>query len=181
MPLRFLPSVAAAFAALLLASCAGNSRFSPGPSPEPGTRVNWPGTPFTEVRGFCYDYTAEFSRHFFVNGRMHKGVMDPKGVKLTAAQTKRLLDAITISQPKAYAGGCYKPHHAYVFYDANGKVVGVFEMCFACNEFVATPEGLPRYINRSDLWLLTRDLGLPVGSGNQFYTDAVRAAHHSNP
>jgi hypothetical protein len=177
MTFRSANLAAAALALLMLASCAGNSRFSPDASPAPGTRVNWPGVSFAEVRGFCYDYTAELARHFFVNGRMHKGVLDPKGVKLTKAQTKRLLDDITVSQPKASAGGCYKPHHAYVFYDAGGKVVAVFEMCFACNEYVATPEGLPRYINRSDLWLLTQDVGLPVGTGNQFYTDTVRAAH----
>ncbi len=179
MTFRSALSAVIAPAMLLLASCAGNSRFSPDASPAVGTRVNWPGVPFAEVRGYCYDYTAEFSRHFFVNGRMHKGVMDPKGVKLTKAQTKRLLDDIAVSQPKAYAGGCYKPHHAYVFYDAAGKSVGVFEMCFACNEYVATPDGLPRYINRTDLWQLTREIGLPVGTGNQFYTDACRAGKKS--
>ena len=179
MTFRSILSAAAALAMMLLASCAGNSRFSPGPSPEPGTRVNWPGVPYTEVRGYCYDYTAELSRHIFVGERMHKGVMDPKGVKLTKAQTQRLLDAITISQPKAYAGGCYKPHHAYVFYDASGKKVAVFEMCFACNEYVSTPDGLPRYINRTALWQLTKDVGLPLGTGNQFYTDACRAGKKS--
>ncbi len=181
MTFRFSLRAAAALAMLLLASCAGESRFSPDASPAPGTRVNWPGVPYAEVRGYCYDYTAEFSRHFFVNGRMHKGVMDPKGIKLTAAQTKQLLDDITISQPKAYAGGCYRPHHAFVFYDASGKVAAVFEMCFACNAYVATPTGLPQYINRDDLWILTQRIGLPVGHGNQFYTDTVRAAHQSHP
>lgn len=181
MSSRFPSVLAAACAVLFLASCAGDSRFSPPASPTPGTRVNWPGVPFTEVRAFCYDYTAQLSRHFYVNGRMHKGVMDPKGTKLTAAQTKRLMDAITISQPKAYAGGCYKPHHAFLFYDASGKVVAVFEMCFACNEFVSTPEGLPRYINREALWQLTHDIGLPTGRGNQFYTDAVREYRQSHP
>lgn len=154
--------------AVLLSSC------QTAPSPAPGTRVNWPGVSFKEVRGYCYDYTAESRSSFWADGRMHKGVLDPKGVKLSPAQVQRLLADITVSQPEQDRSSCYKPHHAFVFFDAKGQVAAVFEMCFGCNQFVATPPGVPAYINYTDLYQLTHDLGLPLGTGNQFYAEVCR-------
>ena len=164
--------MAVALVALALSSCSSYRAVFAPPSPTPGTRVNWPGKEFKEVRAYCYDYTADQSPSFFINGRMHKGVMDAKGVKLTSSQTQRLLTALTVSQGKQDRTPCYKPHHAFVFYDASGKVAAVFEMCFGCNKFVATPGGLPEYINYQALWKLTGELGLPLGKGNEFYTNA---------
>ena len=164
---RLLLTVALACAALL-PSC------QTPPAPAPGTHVNWPGVPYKEVRAFCYDYTAEYRSSFWADGRMHKGVMDPKGVKLSPAQVKKLLACITVSQPAATRSNCYKPHHAFVFYDGARKIAAVFEMCFGCNRFVATPSGAPEYIDRSGLYNLTHELGLPLGIGNEFYREACR-------
>lgn len=161
--------VAAALCAAVLSSCQ-----STAPSPAVGTRVNWPGVAFKEVRAYCYDYTAEWRSSFWAEGRMHQGVMDPKGVKLSSAQVKRLMDIVTTSAPASERRGCYKPHHAFMFFDGQGKVVAVFEMCFGCNRFVATPGGVPEYIDKAALYQLTHDLGLPLGVGNKFYTDACR-------
>lgn len=158
----------AALCALVLSAC------QTPPSPAPGTRVNWPHVPFKEVRAYCYDYTAESRSSFWAEGRMHRGVMDPKGVKLSSAQVKRLLTDITVSQPAAARTNCYKPHHAFMFFDAQGRVVAVFEMCFGCNQFVATPGGLPEYIDRTNLYRLAHELGLPLGTGNEFYAQACR-------
>lgn len=168
--------LAALTVSTLLASCSTVPYFGVGatPSPAVGTVVKWPGTPFTEVRAYCYDYTAEKEGSFFINGRMHKGVMDPKGVKLTPAQVTTLTDALTTSQDKQARTPCYKPHHAYVFYGAKGEVVAVFEMCFGCNKFEETPDGLPEYVDTGALYKLTGDLGLPLGEGNAFYTNACR-------
>lgn len=156
---------------LALPSCVYFGVNAP-PVPPPGTQVRWPGRQFSEVRAYCYDYTAEKDRSFFVNGRMHAGVMDPKGVKLSEAQVHRLLRNLTVSQPKQARTPCYKPHHAFVFYDAHGQVAGVFEMCFGCNKFRETPDGLPEYVDTPALQALVQELGLPFGVGNEFYTDA---------
>jgi hypothetical protein len=144
------------------------------PVPPPGTKVTWPPANFAEVRGYCYDYTAEESRSFFVNGRMHQGVMDPKGVVLTPDQVRQLLAAITVSHGKQPRTPCYKPHHAFVFYDAQGGVAAVFEMCFGCNKFMETPEGLPEYVDTAALHALCKELGLPLGEGNEFYKDVCQ-------
>jgi hypothetical protein len=164
-------------AALALAACLGLSscqyharRFAKA-TPPAGTVVQWPGKAYASVRAYCYDYTAEHPRSFFVDGRMHKGVMDPKGVPMSDAQVKTLLRCITVSQPVGPRTPCYAPHHAYVFYDAKGSVVAWFEMCFGCNQQVSYPAGTPEYVDRQGLWDLTAELGLPLGKGNQFYTD----------
>ena len=162
-----------AFAAVL-PSCAVYRGVGASPSPAVGTKVSWPNVAFTEVRGYCYDYTAESNSAFLHDGRMHAGVKDPKGVKLTPAQTRRLIEALTISQAKQTRTACYKPHHAFVFYDAKGKSAAVFEMCFGCNKFIATPGGVPEYINYDALYALCKELGLPLGEGNAFYTEACR-------
>lgn len=172
----FLPLV---LCALMLPACASyRSVFAP-PSPAVGTKVSWPGVPFSEVRAYCYDYTAEEQPSFFIQGRMHRGVMDPRGAKLNEAQTKKLLAAVTVSQPKQDRTPCYKPHHAFVFYDTAGKVAAVFEMCFGCNRFVETPAGAPEYIDKNALWSLCQELGLPTGVGNKFYTDACNAGRQA--
>ena len=144
------------------------------PVPQPGTQVRWPGRQFSEVRAYCYDYTAEKERSFFVNGRMHAGVMDPKGVKLSTAQVNRLMKILTVSHGKQERTPCYKPHHAFVFYSPQGQVVAVFEMCFGCNKFMETPNGLPEYVDTPGLQALVQELKLPFGVGNEFYTEACR-------
>jgi hypothetical protein len=166
--------VASVLILLLLPSCVYFGVNAP-PKPPPGTQVQgWPGRSFVEVRAYCYDYTAEEERSFFVNGRMHSGVMDPRGVKLTPPQVIRLLNAITVSHDKQARTPCYKPHHAFVFIDAQGKSVAVFEMCFGCNQFRETPDGLPEYMDTPALQALVQELGLPLGQGNAFYTEACR-------
>lgn len=168
--MRFSLLIVPAF--LALASCTSYFGVGARPTPAPGTKVSWPGVAYQEVRAYCYDYTAEKSGSFFVEGRMHRGVMDPKGVKLSAEQTQRLVAALTVSHDKQSRTPCYKPHHAFVFYDAAGKPAAVFEMCFGCNKFVETPDGLPEYVDTPALWNLCRELGLPLGEGNAFYTEA---------
>lgn len=156
----------------VLTSCEGYARKFAGPSPAPGTVVRWPGVAFTEVRAYCYDYTAGPVSDFVHQGRMHPGVMDTKGVKLAPDQVARLMKAITVSQPKGARTPCYKPHHAFVFFDVQGKVAAVFEMCFGCNRQKSWPGGTPEYVDRQALWDLTAELGLPLGAGNAFYTQA---------
>jgi hypothetical protein len=160
-----------ALLAFTLPSCVYFGVNAP-PQPAVGTQVKgWPHAPFTEVRGYCYDFTADEASSFFINGRMHKGVMDPKGVKLTQPQVAQLMNAITVSHGKQDRTPCYKPHHAFVFYDASGRPVGVFEMCFGCNKFKETPDGLPEYVDTPALYSLCQELGLPLGQGNAFYTE----------
>ncbi len=162
-----------ALVVLSFTSCQYHYRKFAAAAPAPGTPMHWPQSKFDEVRAFMYDFRADTFRSFLKDGKMHKGVMDPKGVKLTPEQVKRLVQVFSISQPKSARTPCFAPHHAFVFY-SKGQPVAVFEMCFGCNQFQAQPnEGLPEYIDTQALWTLCIDLKLPLGKGNQFYTDAV--------
>ena len=172
-PISALFAAVAVLCALSFSSCTYFGVNAP-PVPAVGTRTNWPPANFSEVRGYCYDYTAEEKRSFFVNGRMHSGVMDSRGVTLRPDQVRRLLEAVNVSHGKQARTPCYKPHHAFVFYDAQGKVAAVFEMCFGCNKFHETPEGLPEYVNTGEIYALCKELGLPLGEGNQFYKDVCQ-------
>jgi len=166
-----LPSLALAIA-LATSSCSSYRSVWAPPSPPVGQRVDWPGTPFSEVRAFCYDHTAEPASSFFVDGRMHRGVADPAGVALSPSQVERLLTTLTTSHDRQERTPCYRPHHAFVFYSAAGQPVALFEMCFGCNRFVATPPGLPEYIGYDALYQLASELGLPLGKGDDFYRHA---------
>ena len=159
-----------------LSSCSFIPYFGVGaaPSPSPGYRVEWPNRSFSEVRAYCYDYTADDQVSFMVNGQMHRGVLDPAGVKLTRAQTERFLAAITTSLPKQKRTPCYKPHHAFVLYGADKQIVAVFEMCFGCNQFRETPNGLPEYVDTAVLYTLCQELGLPLGANNEYYQEVCR-------
>jgi hypothetical protein len=164
---------------LLLSSCANHFRkFAPA-NPEPGTATSWPGVSYSYVKAYCYDYT-DGPVSFMTNGQMHPAVMDPNGVQLTSSQVQRLLKAATISQPKGRRTPCYAPHHAFVFYNAAGKSVAVFEMCFGCNSQQFYPAGGPEYVDREALWQLTGELGLPLGKGDLFYRRAVRDYRKAN-
>jgi hypothetical protein len=157
----------------LVTGCQYHARKFAGENPPAGTRVNWPPAAYDEVRGYCYDFQADISRSFMHSNRMHKGVMDPKGVLLSKEQTAQLVEAVTVSQPKSARTPCYAPHHAFVFY-SKGSPVAVFEMCFGCNQFKNYPgETLPEYVDTASLWNLCQQLGLPLGTGNEFYARAV--------
>ena len=158
-----------------LSSCSVYEGVFAEASPAPGTKVNWPGKSFKTVKAYCYDYTAEADPAFLINGRMHKGVMNPNGTTLSPAQVDRLMKIITVSAPRSKRTSCYKPHHAFVFYGDKGQVVAELDMCFGCNKFVETPDGLPEYFETEALYNLVGELGLPLGVGNKFYTEACSA------
>lgn len=173
--MRFCVLLCSALLVLGLSSCANHFRkFAPA-HPAPGTQTSWPGVPFSYVKAYCYDYTAGPSASFMEQGRMHPGVMDAQGVRLSAQQVQRLMRAATVSQPRGLRTPCYAPHHAFVFFNAAGQSVAVFEMCFGCNSQVFYPAGGPEYVDRTALWDLTNELGLPLGKGDRFYTQAVQS------
>jgi hypothetical protein len=172
MFLRSSRIVALALTVLAFSGCANYQQVFAPARPAPGTVVNWMGRPFDEVRAYCYDYTKGFSPTFLDlnTGAMHRGVMDPRGVRLSADQVNRLVPLVTTSFEARDRTACYAPHHAFVFF-AKGKPVAVFEMCFGCNRHRSYPSGAPEYIDRTGLWTLTGELGLPLGEGNKFYTE----------
>lgn len=151
--------------AVLLSSCAS--------SPEPvGLPVKWPLAKFSAVKAYAYHCDAEEGREFVKpGGRLHVGILQPGPVELSPEQVERLIAYITNPQPKSHRTPCYVPHHSFVFFDANGKPVSSFDVCFTCNKHQAFPPGVVEYPDMHRLYALVQELGLPTGTGKYFYRD----------
>lgn len=167
--LSFLRFTGAGLAGAVLSSCAS--------APVSGIPVAWPPAKFSTVRAFVYDCDADDTKGFFQkNGAVAKGVINGPGALLSPAQVQRLLPALTTETPRKNHTACYLPHHAFVFYDAAGRVVAHAEICFNCTIQRSFPAGLPGHINFQAVWDLLRELGVPCGDGSQFYRDLYKSA-----
>lgn len=82
------------------------------------------------------------------------------------AISKALIDG----EPRIPVSECYDPHHAIVFYTADGQPVSCVEICFTCNRVKSVPSFYPltvedNYYERTDLIAIARmfsELGLSL-------------------
>lgn len=163
----FLRLTGAGLMGAVLSSCAS--------APVSSVPVAWPPARFSTVRAFVYDCDADQSVGFFQkDGRVAKGVINGPGVVLSDAQVRRLMPALTTPAKRKNHSACFIPHHAFVFYDAAGRVVAHTEICFNCSAQKSYPAGLPDSINYQAVWDLLRELGVPCGDGSQFYKDLYK-------
>lgn len=95
------------------------------------------------------------------------GVINKDGALLNAKQVSRLLKAESRRfQPRGRAG-CYLPHNAFVFYDAEKKPVAFLEICFDCIGARAIPEDPGFDPDYYALAVLCTELKLPLGFKNK--------------
>ena len=127
-----------------------------------------------EIRAYVYDYTQEERSHITIDGRLHKGVINRAGVKLSHNQRKRLIEAIAKQplpkriQPLA---DCYWPHHGFVFYDRAGQILAHAEVCLQCNRHRGYKIlELSYYWDLRDIGKLIGELKLPIFKGDKKYT-----------
>ena len=154
-------------AGAFLSSCAS--------APVSGVPVAWPPAKFASVRAFVYDCDADKTVSFFQkDGATHRGVINGQGALLSETQVRRLMPALTTETVRKHRTACYLPHHAFLFYDAAGRVVAHTEICFTCTIQRSSPVGLPEHINFQAVWDLLRELGVPCGAGSQFYKDLYK-------
>ncbi len=149
-----------------LVSCAGTNSQS---------AANWPGKKFTTVRAFVYDCDADKTVGFFQkDGKVSKGVINGTGAALNAGQVTQLMKTLTTPTPRQAHTACFIPHHAFVFYGADGGVVGHVEVCFTCDIHRSFPAGLPKHVNMTELWNLLGELDVARGEGRKFYQDLYK-------
>lgn len=122
----------------------------------------WPPKGYTEVRAFLYNLDSDDSLPCVTKGRLDASMTDTNGVRLTDAQVSRFLTTITGKHPQHEVAGCYVPHHAYVFYDHEHRIVGWVELCFGCLNYRASSPSAPVVFDIFALQELTVELGLPV-------------------
>lgn len=93
----------------------------------------WPGVNYTEVRAFAWDPGATKSELLIrADMTFEEGVINKDGALLNAQQVKPLLAAQARRITSGLVAGCYTPHNAFVFYNAEKKPVAFLEVCFDC-------------------------------------------------
>jgi hypothetical protein len=127
-----------------------------------------------EVRAYVYDYTQEKKSHITIDGRLHNGVINKAGIKLSPDQLKRLLKAIAKQPlPKKILPlpDCYWPHHGFVFFDKMGKILAHAEVCLQCSRHRGYKIlELSYYWDLKDIRKLIGELKLPIFEDDKKYT-----------
>ena len=138
--------------------------------------AGWLPRPIHEVRAYVYDYTQEKDNDALLrNRKLHKGIINDGGAKLSDDQIKRLKDAIRSSEERVPGAFCYMPHHGFVFFDKNGTPMGHIELCFQCGNVSSSPKGLPeKEWNWKELRKLLKELDIPILESDQEYTDLFK-------
>lgn len=144
----------------------------------------WPGRSFSEVRGYYYNAASEHGRRVIdANGKLDSTVVQRGGVLLNADQSARLLALIRRGAGVQPVTSCYVPHHAFLFTNAWGTRVGVFEFCLECLKATPTPNTAGPFYDYVTLAELLHEIGLPIGPKfrtpadyRKFHTRTMRAA-----
>jgi len=136
----------------------------------------WPGVPYKTVKAYLYRVQSNandpsiYNPDIMENGQLAKSVVNPEGIVLAPSQIQKLITAI--SQVPVHHNGTmtitasaclFNPHHAFVFYDSEGKMVATVEICTLCQDVGLFPERKLDYrydFDRIDS--LIEELGLPV-------------------
>ena len=134
--------------------------------------ADWLPREIHEVRAYVYDYTKEERNlSLLKQGKLHKGIINEGGAKLSDEQTERLKAALRTSEERIAGAFCYMPHHGFVFFDADGKAMGHIELCFQCGNVASSPKGLPeREWNWEEIKKLLEELKIPILKADEDYT-----------
>jgi hypothetical protein len=161
---------------------AGGGPIGLGPvdpvQPSPITPVpadKWPHVPYAEIKAYLYNLEgSEGTAIVNEKGRLDRSVCNRSGVFLGQRQTEQLFEALYQPGVPYGVAHCYRPRHAFVFYDAAHRPVAQFEVCFGCNQYASWPRGLPEPINLTALSQLVQDLGLPIFADEKGYDSLKR-------
>lgn len=126
--------------------------------------ADWPDAKFSVVRGYFYNTASEHDRRIIDrNEKLDSTVVNPEGVMLNPTQVARLLAAINGRQRIHPITPCYVPQHAFIFFNAWGRRVAVFEFGLECLKGSPDPNTAGPYYNFPAIAELLAELGLPLG------------------
>jgi hypothetical protein len=139
-------------------------------------QAGWLPREIHEVRAYVYDYTQEKGNDALLKGgKIHSGVINTGGTKLSDKQIKRLKNALRSQKERIPGAFCYLPHHGFVFYDKNGKAMGHIELCFQCRNVSSSPKGLPATEwDWKEIRRLLEELQVPTPKKDEDYTKLYR-------
>ena len=136
------------------------------------THVSKPGawhfSGFSEVRAFRLNWDDKHSLDPILNqdGSLNVTRMPDTGMSLTDEQVEKLEAAVTGTHPEHPVADCLYPHHAFVFYDGSGKIVGHINLCFLCSNYSGEPSGFSINWNLDELAEIFTEIGMPLHNPN---------------
>ena len=107
-----------------------------------------------------------FDKIINYKGELNETRMPKEGLVLSPAQVNQLAAAVTGEHPEHPMTECFYPHHAFLFFDQDGEIVGKLDVCFKCSKFIGEPEGFAKYGDFDALKSLFGDIGMPIRNEN---------------
>ena len=138
--------------------------------------TNWPPAGYVEVRAYLYNLEGEQAAPILEQGKLNASVWNPKGVALNKKQMAKVLKAVADHYPAslAPAADCYRPRHAFIYYDSEHKPIGAIEICFSCRNYRMswTPPGPVDFKRMKKIFL---ELKIPVLDNDDAYLALKKA------
>lgn len=128
---------------------------------------DWRFIKFAEVRAYRMNWDKEDALNSILRdgGGLNETRLPKEGVPLNDKQIAALKAAVTGPQKNTGVGvGCFHPHHAFVFYNDRGAVMGHIDVCFLCGGCQMEPMGFSERCNLSAVEELIRELGMPLSN-----------------
>jgi len=125
--------------------------------------AKWQTKRFATARAYIYDYRADSFKDISKDGKLHQGVINTGGAVLDASQVQKLQDVFQKEPDRLIMAGCYSPHHAFVFFDAQDKVVAHLSICFGCGTYSSSDRSNSKSsLSFRKAVILVKELGLPM-------------------
>jgi len=138
------------------------------PEPEAPSGGQWHFDGVAEVRAFQMNWEVEHSydRILSDDGKLNESRAPIEGIALSHSQIEKLRAAVTGSHPEHPTTECFYPHHAFLFYDKEGAIIGHIDVCFKCSKFEGSPKGFSEYGDLAALEALVIEIGMPIRNDN---------------
>lgn len=117
------------------------------------------------VDAVLYDSEASTIPSLLSDGMFHQGLVEQETKSLSDTQIEDLERFVTNDERHEGAAGCYIPHHGFVFYGKDERILGYIEVCLMCGHGHIHPEG---DLSEDSLWdlegirALINELGMPT-------------------
>lgn len=123
---------------------------------------------FAAIRAYRMNWEDPHSFDRIINYEdvLNKTRLPEEGVALSQKQIVKLGAAVTEDHSEHSTTECFYPHHAFLFYDKNGAIVGHLDVCFKCSKFEGEPEGFSDNGDFEALESLFGDMDIPIHNGN---------------
>ncbi len=126
--------------------------------------LKWHVDGVAEVRAYRTNWDKSDNGEMIVgkDGKLLKERIPEEGTKLNDEQLRKLHAAVTGKHEEILGAFCFFPHHALVFYDKQGKMIGSIDICFMCGNYKCSPKGLAQYWDLEALGELFKELKHPL-------------------